>query len=191
MSESAKQEHFSVGAIAAAWWRYTCGSDAPDSSTRARLRRCRNNVEAATEPVALLLARRLGAFAPGAHPNDAERAIGLARVLASVRTEASETPLRALGWRNFPGDRAEADAGAERPRLGESRFRRLLTVPGGEEQVVAFRRLVALMDETANVSALANDFWYWSDRTKQRWAFDYYNARAAVPASTSTPDTDE
>ena len=188
MTETSKQETLRAGALATAWWRHTCGPDAADSSARARLRRCRNNVEAATEPLALLLARRLGAFAPGAHPNDAERAIGLARVLACVRTEASEAPLRALGWRKFPGDRAEA--GAERPRLGETRFRRLLTVAGGEEQVVAFRRLVALMDETANVSALANDFWYWGDRTKQRWAFDYYNARAATPTSTISQETD-
>ena len=178
-----------MGAIAAAWWRHTCGSDAPDSSTRARLRRCRNNVEAATEPVALLLARRLGALAPGAHPNDAERAIGLARVLACVRMEASEAPLRALGWKNFPGGRTEADA--KRPRLNETRFRRLLSVSRGEEQVVAFRRLIALMEETANVSALANDFWYWGDRTKQRWAFDYYNARTEAPASTINQGTDE
>lgn len=191
MSESAQQETLEAGALAAAWWRHTCGPDAPHSSARARLRRCRNNVEAATEPVALLLARRLGAFAPGAHPDYAARAIGLARVLASVRTEASEAPLRALGWRSFPGDRAEADAGAERPRLAETRFRRLLTVSRGEEQVVAFRRLIALMDETANVSALANDFWHWGDRTKQRWAFDYYNARAAAPASTINRETDE
>jgi CRISPR system Cascade subunit CasB len=155
------------------------------------LRRCRSNIEAATEPAALLLAKRLRAFAPGAHTNVAERALGLARVLACVRTEASDSPLRTLGWRSFPGDRAEADSGAERPRLGETRFRRLLTVTPGEEQVVAFRRLVALMDETANVSALASDFWYWGDRTKQRWAFDYYNARAGAPASTVNPETDE
>lgn len=190
MSETAEQERLNAGAIAAAWWRRTCGPDAPDSSVRTRLRRCRNNVEAAAEPMALLLAKRMGAFAPGAHPSDAERAIGLARVLARVRTEASEVPMCALGWRIFPGDRAEADAGAERPRLAETRFRRLLTVSRGEEQVAAFRRLIALMDETVNVSALANDFWHWGDRTKQRWAFDYYNARAAAPASTITQETD-
>jgi CRISPR type I-E-associated protein CasB/Cse2 len=90
--------------------------------------------------------------------------------------------MQAAGWRRFPGDKRDADASPdESPRLGEVRFRRLTEVGRGEEQVTAFVRLIALLEERVNVAELAADFWYWNDRTKRRWAFDYYHASVATP----------
>ncbi|HEV2643567.1 MAG TPA: type I-E CRISPR-associated protein Cse2/CasB, partial [Candidatus Elarobacter sp.] len=108
-----------------------------------------------------------------------------------VRQHTSERPMQLAGWKSFPSDR-ENDA-ANRPRLSEARFRRLLQVEGREEQVAAFVRLIALTDSTMNVSAIGTDFLRWGDeRTRQRWAFDYYAAGIATPQdnTTTTPSED-
>jgi len=109
-------------------------------------------------------------------------ALDLARVLAHIREDdPRQRPMQAAGWKSFPGDRRESDAGEGRPRLSEARFRRLLHSGRGEERVSAFARLIALLGGTVNVAELANDFWHWNDRTKRRWAFDYYAAGIATP----------
>ena len=177
------------------WWRRHCDPKTGDAGTRAELRRCRSPVEAAGIAAALALARRVGALRPAIRPGDpaVDAALDLARVLAHVSQHADETLMRAAGWRTFAGDRKESDAGADRPRLSEVRFRRLLHTGAGEERVAAFTRLVALLGGTANVSQLAADFLNWDhpdrgSRVRSRWAFDYYAAGAAAPSRASTTD---
>ena len=121
-------------------------------------------------------------------------------MLAYVREHTDERPMRAAGWKSFAGDRKESEAGDDRPRLAEGRFRRLLQTGAGEEQVAAFVRLVELLGATANVRALAPDFLDWSHpergpEVRRRWAFDYYAASSAAPPDRSsaadTVPTDE
>jgi CRISPR type I-E-associated protein CasB/Cse2 len=141
-------------------------------------------METLSIPAAVGLARRLGAIR---EPLDERRlgdALGLARVLAHVTTDTGVTAMRAAGWGSFPGERREADADpAQRPRLSEVRFRRLLQTGSGEEQVFMFTRLIRLIGGEVNVAALARDYlaWYW-DSTRHRWAFEYYAAAVAAPA---------
>ena len=134
-------------------------------------------------PEAVDLARRLGALGPGARADDTAvlRALDLARVLAHVKENVSIPPMRAAGWKWFPADRKESDAGDERPRLAESRFHRLLQAENGEERVAAFTRLIALLGGKTDIGRIAEDFWRWDDRTRQRWAFEYFAAATAIP----------
>lgn len=181
------------GVRALEWWKRYCDPLDGDPGTRARLRRCRSTVEALSIPAAVSLARQLGAPGDGAGDDDWRWAVGLdlARVLAHVSEhDPGQRPMRAAGWKTFPDDRKESEAGEDRPRLSEVRFRRLLDTARGEEQVVAFIRLIKLLGGTVNVAALAEDFWHWSDRTKRRWAFDYYAAGVAAPAGSVTPTED-
>ena len=185
------------------WWRRYCGPDAADPAARAQLRRCDAPVDAAAIPAAIALAQRVGAFA-----RDDDRrltdALNLARVLAHVREHTPGPPMRAAGWKHFAAGRRESEVGAEeRPRLSEARFRRLLVTGGGEEQVTAFIRLVAILDGKMDVARLAEDFLRWShpwrgEETRKRWAVDYYAARstdhAAEPLTTTlatTPTTED
>lgn len=183
------------GDRASDWWRDNCQSPTRGPATRAQLRRCRSNTEAAALPAALVLARRLGALRPEARPSDPsiDTVLGLARVLAHVKADAPERPMRAAGWKSFPKKDGKGGAGDDRPRLAEARFRRLLEVEAGEKQVMAFVRLVALLGGSVNVSALANDFLRWNaSDTRRRWAFDYYAAAIAAPTSNdTTPQEDE
>ncbi|HEX6536949.1 MAG TPA: type I-E CRISPR-associated protein Cse2/CasB [Gemmatimonadaceae bacterium] len=184
------------GRRALAWWTRHCHPRDGDPATRAKLRRCRSAVEALSVPAAVALARVLigQGVLPGVDDWRWSAGLDLARVLAHVAEhDPARSVMRSAGWRTFPGDRKESEAGDDRPRLSEARFRRLVETGRGEEQVDAFTRLIALLDGSVNVSMLAEDFWYWSDRTKRRWAFDYYAAGIAAPADGATPfeDSDE
>jgi CRISPR type I-E-associated protein CasB/Cse2 len=196
---AAKPKPDPVPARALAWWGRYCEPEHGDPGQRAALRRCRSATDAITIPAAVSLARQVGALRERATDRDRRlhAALNLARVLAHVTQHVPEAPMRAAGWKSFPNDRKESEAGEDRPRLAEARFRRLLQVAGEEEQVVAFTRLVALLDGATNVATLAADFLDWTHPTRgpkvrQRWAFDYFAAGVAAPADpTEHAPTDE
>lgn len=186
------------GARALAWWRRYCDPDSrqADPATRARLRRARSHLDVLRVEPAVVLARQMGA-APRTHAAPPWRlyaALDLARVLAHVEEHEPRHPMQAAGWQHFPGDSKESEVVEERPRLSEARFRRLLETGDGDEKVVAFTRLVALLDGTVNVAQLATDFLDWNhpecgDRVRERWAFFYLAAGSAAPPAVDTMDS--
>jgi CRISPR type I-E-associated protein CasB/Cse2 len=189
--EAPRKRH-TAGDIALAWWRRLRDPAGGDPGSLARLRRGRSSLEAYAVRPAVILARRLGAARPDALDTRARDTLDLARVLAHVKEhDPSQHPMRAAGWRRFAGTRKESEAGDDRPRLAEARFRRLLETGDGEEKVAAFSRLVALLGDTVSVRDLANDFLYWNhpdfgDRVRERWAFLYYAAGEAMPEHATT-----
>jgi len=66
-----------------------------------------------------------------------------------------------------------AGAGA---RVSGLRFRRLLAVSGREELYPLLIRIVRLLDGRVNLVSLANAAFWWNERTKKDWAYDYYAA---------------
>jgi len=171
--------------MAREWWKRVCDPRSGDPAARAQLRRCHNTNDVLSIPVGVLLARMMGDV-----PRDGDRighrfsrALDLARVLAHVTEDTDLHPMRQVGWPSFPGGRREGDV--ERgPKLSESRFRRLVQTEGGEELVAQFTRLIALMGRSSNVTELSDAFRWWdhpNGRTKQRWAYEYFNAGAATP----------
>lgn len=173
------------GNIAKGWWHYLNDPKTEDRASLARLRRCKTALEAASIPAGLRLARKLCA---GAEDQNLDKALALAILLAHVREDAPQKPMRAVGWKTFPSGK---DAG-ETPVLSELRFRKLLqTTP--QDRFDKFKRLVRLMKGAANVAELAQDFWDWDDelrgdKVKKRWAFDYY--AAANPQPQNEPEGD-
>jgi CRISPR type I-E-associated protein CasB/Cse2 len=175
MTERSKQ---SWAPSARGWWQRVCG-DGGNAEARARLRRTRDRVDAFLIPEALVLAKTLEPAGKG----DDERfgtALDLARVLSHVRESADTHPMRQVGWRTMP----TGSSGDEKPRLGETRFRRLLLATDGEERVRAFIRLVHLLDGKANVGEFAEAFRWWDHpdgHVRRQWAFSYYNAAGFAP----------
>ncbi len=178
------------------WWRRHCDPEEGDAATRALLRRARGVTDALLVPATLDLVRRLGYTPLGGSADEGRvaAAANLARVLAQVKEhDPGRRPMQAAGWQRFPGPAAGGGQGAEQPRLSEQRFRRLLQTAPGEELVLAFTRLIALLGGTVNIPALAEDFLDWDhpergDRVRRRWAFDYYAAATAAPAEPSAPE---
>lgn len=174
------------GARALAWWRRHIdpGNRNADPATRARLRRARSQLDVLRIEPAVSLARQLGAVPKtrGAPEWRMRAALDLARVLAHVKEHDAQHPMRAAGWESFPSDNNQQDP----PRLSDARFKRLLETGEGEEKVLAFTRLVALLGGTVNVAQLAADFLTWNhpeygDRVRERWAFEYLAAGSAAP----------
>ena len=60
-------------------------------------------------------------------------------------------------------------------RLSGLRFRRLLKVKGREELFGAMNRIIALLGGNVNLQSLAQSVYFWNDRTRKQWAFDYYS----------------
>lgn len=184
------------GVHALEWWSKLAHPTKGDPGTFARLRRARSPAEALCVRAAVSLARRLGGGRRDAPDWRVRASVDLARVLARIKThDPQKHPMQAAGWKRFAGERRESDAGEDRPVLSEARFKRLLQTGEGEEKVVAFTRLIALLDGVVRVDVLAADFlsWNhpeWGDRVRERWAFLYYAAGDAAPALPPIPPED-
>lgn len=175
------------GERALSWWVRLSDPVHGDRESMARLRRVHASREALEVAAAMPLLVALGI--PDRKHDDAgaRNVLDLARVLAHVRRhDPAQRPMQAAGWKRFAGIRRESEAGDDRPRLTEARFRRLYDARDGEERVAAFAQLITLLGGEVNVTAVAEDFLRWNhpelgDRVREQWAFDYYNASVAAP----------
>lgn len=168
----------SESARARDWWRVMISDAEGDRGVRAQLRRCAIPFDALGVPAAIGLARRLGRM-PDDRPQRFERALGLAIVLAHVRTDSDVPLMRALGWEVFPYDKKAADSGGNAPVLSELRFRRFLQTEGSDELIAAFARLIAMAHGETDVADLSRVFLRWDDdRTKRDLALAYFRANA-------------
>jgi len=59
-------------------------------------------------------------------------------------------------------------------RVSGLRFRRLLKIQEREDLFAAMGRVIALLGGAVNLQSLAGSVYYWSDRTRKQWAFEYY-----------------
>jgi len=161
-----------------------------DRAALARLRRADTLLEAASEPATIDLFQKLQ-FDRGRADRDLPRAALVAAVLAHVREDdRRQTIASAIGQ-----PRAGADGTALITAL---RFKRIVAARTPDELLVQFRRVVAIMDKTANVKDLARlllaftdpDERY-ADQQRVMFAFAYHGAEPFAPdgdpASASEP----
>jgi len=181
MTNERQDNRPSMGAIAFAWWSNLQPGFDPGSRRRgdpgalARLRRA-DLIGAAMEEVTIDLFRKL---TPASKlPLDLlfERTALIAAVLAHVRTDDTRKVAARAGEKK----------GEDQRLLHPLRLRRLLAAHTLADCLIAFRRLVALLDRRANVADLAESLLDWpdairGDRRRTRWAFDYYGAANAAP----------
>jgi CRISPR type I-E-associated protein CasB/Cse2 len=175
MTRDEEQQTF---AASLSWWRSLQRSPnnkhKGDPGALTRLRR--GGIDAAVfEPATVDLYQRIGPLLRGGKLHAFETAALVAAVLAHVREHDAQSVARAAG--------ATAETKA---RLSPLRLRKLLAARGATECLIAFRRLVALLNKRANVGDLAISLVEWDregvgDRRRTRWAFDYYNAPDAAP----------
>lgn len=60
-------------------------------------------------------------------------------------------------------------------RVSGLRFRRLLKVKDIEKLFISLSRTIALLGDAINLQSLAQSVYFWNDRTRKDWAFDYYS----------------
>lgn len=175
--------------VAWKWWRSLQpletkdGAKIPgDRAALARLRRSSSSLEAATEPATARLFKELGLMKT--EQNICRTAV-LAAVLAHVREpNPSQRIAEAIG--------APAGADANEALVKPNRFKHLVSARGDEEILIAFRRVVAMLDRKANVKDLSKLILSWTDdefgdKARTRFAFDYHGAGFAAPDEPTLP----
>lgn len=128
---------------------------------RAELRRCRTPEAVAFHPSYHRLLndlRRAGLKIP------AEVVAVIAGVLSQVETDDRSG--------TFAAGMAAPQNG--KARVSGLRFRRLLAIDDLSEFYTALIRMIHLLGGTAPIRDLAESIRWWNDRTKKRWALDYY-----------------
>ncbi|HYE36207.1 type I-E CRISPR-associated protein Cse2/CasB [Methylocaldum sp.] len=168
--DTRKEKRKLFDAIVTEWWKeMQPTSEAEGQPNRrgelAELKRCKTLAEILLVPRFQALLWRLRKA--GCDVQYKEPAIA---AVAGILTRVKQTTDL-----KFPAWLAQSKANGE-PRVGELRFRRLASCGSLEEMFPALIRVLPLADETAPVAALAHDLYSWSERTRQRWTMEYYEA---------------
>lgn len=142
---------------------------AQDRGARARLRRAPSPAEVAYEPAFYRLLRDLS---PGAEAFDAGEREALAAVAGLAARVEEHAPGPSLAAQmGTPNDKREKAA----PVSG-LRFRRLLTLDDPAERFAHLSRIIDLLGRRVNLPSLADAAYRWDLRTRQQFAYDYYQA---------------
>lgn len=151
---------------------------------RASLRRCHTLAEVALTPAFNRLRIDLARFGE-LDSNGIARLAVVAGVLAHVTPPADEGMLEGMLVSRLPGAIARQMAtpppDGTRSPVSELRFRRLLAIPESEPEAL-FTTMVRLVRHLGGTSAqvdapsLARGLFHWNQKTKQTWAFAYYEA---------------
>ena len=143
------------------WWTRELSDHGPGRMARAQLRRCSTPSQALAFPATHALHAALG----GGMIHRADTLALIAVALANLR---------------------ESDARRAAERMGDMlsplRFQTLIRAKTPGDLFQPLRRALVQIDGRANVGALAEDLFFWGDKTRNRWCFDYYGAGYAEPS---------
>ena len=159
-----------VGGVVIDWYRSSLGRDVGTArTTRARLRRCQSPVEALAVDETHDLHNRLKEL--------------------DVTPTADQLALLATTFARLKGLDGDALAGSfgkkstkdGPPMLGRQRFQSLIRVRSRRELMAPLRRSLAVLgpDPSCNGWALAEDLFFWNDRVRNNWCFQYFGAEFA------------
>lgn len=181
MTEKLKEP--TPGGIAVSWWKGlqpeigSSGRRPGNPGALARLRRA-DLIGASMEETTIDLFRRLEPRLGRLERQILfERTALIAAVLAHVQEHDS---------RNLAAMAGEKREGSDQRMLHPLRLRRLFAAHDPADCLTAFRRLVALLGNKANIADLAETLLDWPDEQsgdvrRTRWAFHYYGAGSAAP----------
>ena len=129
---------------------------------RAELRRCGTLAEVVFTPSYHRLRQKVCQY--GAVYDDGLAL--LAGLAAKVKTNTHDQTIA----RQMASGKADGSA-----RVSGLRFRRLLKIKEQEELFTAMARIIALLGGAVNLQSLAQSAYFWNDRTRKQWAFEYYS----------------
>lgn len=155
---------FDIGTAALGWWKGTLSDSGPGRMARAQLRRCDSPAEVLQIEATHRLHRALG----DRLTRKADHLALIAVALANVKENATDSAATRMGQ-----------------TLSALRFQTLIRTLAPADLIRPLRRALAQIDHTAHVAGLACDLFYWSEDTRNRWAFAYYGA--AIPQPIDTP----
>lgn len=136
-----------------------------DKASRAMLRRCATLDDISLCPAYQRLHRYL--VASNTWPADAshwqnDKLAAIVGLLSHVKTD-NKRPVPASMY----------DVQTKGLLVSELRFRSLLKVDSLDDLYTSLRRVLPLMNHAVGVQQLANDLFWWGDKTKKEWAYAY------------------
>lgn len=143
------------------WWD---GLD-EDRASRAVLRRCSTINEVSLSDAYQHFYRYM--LACNAWPDSAknwqnDKLAAIAGLLAHVKAEDTQRlPIKM------------SESSDDRPLVSEMRFLDLLKIETTDDLFVSLRRTLPLIGGKADIYQLANDVYFWCDKTKKDWAYSY------------------
>jgi CRISPR system Cascade subunit CasB len=171
------------------WWRRLNGNpdgegqaqqhpSGQDRADSAALRRCADLTAVACSGAFGRLAQAVKAARNGIPllPWQLDRLALVAGVIAHVKTN---------GQSSLPQQMRQTAEHGDRACVSEQRFQRLLSTRGDDALYIGLRRVLPLVKDQADVRQLAADLYAWSDATRKRWAYSYYDQD--IPATPDTP----
>lgn len=140
------------------WWN-TLNDNRGD---RAELRRCARLAEVVFTPAYHRLRLSVGKFGVP-HTDGLALMAGLAARVKNDTADCTFAEQMATG---------KSDGSA---KVSGMRFRRLLKANESDELFAALGRIVALLGGSVNLQNLTKSVYFWNDRTRKQWAFEYYS----------------
>jgi CRISPR system Cascade subunit CasB len=155
MSQPFTRQDPITGALLA-WWR---GLE-QNRGDRAELRRCADLLQVMqTEAFHSARRRLIGAGLSEADSRNPR--------LAAIVALAAH--VKGLSDQSLP----ETFSSGDKPPVSPLRFRQILEAADDDELFTRLRRVLPLVDNAVNLATLAADVWYWGDRVRKRWVYDY------------------
>lgn len=145
------------------WWS---GLD-KNRGARAELRRCNTPLEVMMTPSFHYARRRLLERRLDEEESRNDRlplVIGLASHVTSSLQRDAHVALPSL---------PDAFSRGDRPKVSPLRFRQILEAHDDDELFTRVRRVLPMVRNEISVFSLANDLYWWGDRTRKRWVYDY------------------
>lgn len=139
------------------WWKNLD----ENRGKRSELRHCHNIEEVAFTPSFHSLRKELKEFRI-----NQEALAAIAGVLSHVKSSDMNSSL--------PAQMSTPKPGSQKAVVSDLRFRRLLTIQDWNELFTTMIRIVRLLDGRVNIFDLAKSIYWWNERTKKQWAYDYY-----------------
>jgi len=165
-------DHPSVGEVGIRWWRNAINAET------GRARRTRAVLRRADTPLAVLgvsavhdLNRALGdAGHQLRHRADGPDRLALIAVaLAHMKDGQGATAARRFG-------------AGDPPQLSPIRFNALIRAEAPRDLIRPLARALGIIGGGADVRKLAKDLYWWNERIRTEWCFDYHGATDAKPS---------
>lgn len=166
----------SVGSTCMSWWGiHIAGDTGPARQARAQLRRAEGVTAALCLSATHDLNRRLieAGHDLRRRRDGPERLALIAVALSHVNDHRNDSAAKRFG-------------GGDPKPLSGIRFDALIRTKAPGQLLRPLARSLQLVDRTVNVARLATDLYWWSDRVRTDWCFDYHGAADAKPTSEET-----
>ncbi len=165
----------SIGATCMSWWcRNIAGEAAAARRSRAQLRRAAGVTPALCLSATHDLNRRLIEAGHDLRPrrDGPDRLALIAVALAHIAKDSPDSAAKRFGRPK-----------GERPTLSGIRFNALIRAKEPGQLLRPLVRSLRLVDGNVNVAKLATDLYWWNDKARTDWCFDYHGAADAKPTS--------